>query len=54
MLSVKFNTDPASMLPTAEACFMTLVLPVGHETYDSFKRSMNTAVTYGLRGYTFS
>ena len=27
MLSVKFNTDPERMLPTAEACFMTLVLP---------------------------
>ena len=54
MMSVKFNTDPKRMLPTAEACFMTLVLPIGHKTYDSFRRSMNTAITYGSRGYTFS
>ncbi len=54
MLCVKFNTDPKQVLPTAESCFMTLVLPVGHETYESFRKSMSTAITYGSRGFTFT
>lgn len=54
ILGVKFNKNQSNKLPTAETCFMSQILPVGHDTYEKFKNSMDTAILYGCRGFSFA
>ena len=51
---VKFDINENNKMPKAERCFMTLMLPVAHDTYDSFRSVMNTAIAYESRGFAFA
>ena len=48
---VKFDVNENNKMPKAERCFITLILPVAH---DSFRSVMNTAIVYGSRGFAFA
>jgi len=54
ILVVKFNTNESSKLPTSECCFMSLLLPIGHNTYQEFMNCMDTAIRYGSKGFSFA
>lgn len=50
---VKFDGG-ANDLPLAETCFLSITIPAKHETYNAFKRSMDIALKYGSKGFSFS
>ena len=50
----RFSDDANSKSPMAETCFMSLIVPVGHSTYESFRNSMDIAVQYGSHGFSFA
>jgi hypothetical protein len=52
LLLVKFNAD--CKLPMSETCFKGLVLPSKHTTYEDFRKSMDTALNYGSKGFDFT
>lgn len=54
MLNVTFDKEGNMVLPMAECCFLSLVLPVKHATFEDFTRNMDLALKYGLHGFTFS
>ncbi|CAB3991436.1 PREDICTED: uncharacterized protein LOC107346752 [Paramuricea clavata] len=51
LLMVKFNAD--CKLPMAETCFMGIVLPTRHTSYDDFRKHMDIALRYGSKGFDF-
>ena len=54
VLIAKFSSNKNSKLPTSERCFLSLVLPVGHETYRDFLSAIDTAVMCGSRGFAYA
>ncbi|XP_078364127.1 uncharacterized protein LOC144648453 [Oculina patagonica] len=52
-LRVKFD-DGSNVLPLAETCFRTIVLPTKHTNYDDFKKNMDIALKFGSRGFSFA
>lgn len=54
VLIAKFSSNKRSKLPTSETCFLSLVLPVGHETYGDFLNAMDTAIKCGSRGFAYA
>ena len=51
---VKFSSDDISKSPTSETCFLSLILPLGHNTYDEFRIAMDAAIKYGCKGFSFA
>ncbi len=51
---VTFDVDVSNKMPKAEACCMKLILPVSHNTYESCRSSMNTAIAFGSTGFSFT
>ena len=54
VLIAKFSSNKNSKLPTSERCFLSLVLPVGHETYRDFLSAIDTAIMCGSRGCAYA
>jgi hypothetical protein len=54
MLIVSFDKEGSMVLPMAECCFLSLVLPVKHANFEDFTRNMDVALKYGMSGFTFS
>lgn len=54
VLIAKFSSNKNSKLPTSERCFLSLVLPVGHETYRDFLSAIDTAIMCGSRGSAYA
>lgn len=54
VLIAKFSSNKNSKLPTSERYFLSLVLPVGHETYRDFLSAIDTAVMCGSRGFAYA
>ena len=54
VLIAKFSSNKNSKLPTSERCFLSLVLPVGHETYRDFLSAIDTAIMCGSRGFAYA
>ena len=54
ILVARFSEDKNNKSPLAETCFMSLIVPVGHTTYESFRNSMDIAIQYGSKGFYFA
>ena len=54
VLIAKFSSNKNSKLPTSERCFLSLVLPVGHETYRDFLSAIDTAIMCGSGGFAYA
>ena len=54
VLTVKFNSDERSKSPMSETCFLSLILPLGHNTYEEFRKAMDAAIQYGSKGFSFA
>ncbi len=54
MLIVSFDKEGSMVLPMAECCFLSLVLPVKHANFEDLTRNMDVALKYGMSGFTFS
>mgnify|MGYP002804471013 CR=1 FL=1 len=52
-MSVTFDVNEDNKMPKAESCFLKLILPVSHNTYESFRSSMNAAIAFGSKGFSF-
>ena len=53
-LYVSFDKDGSIVLPMAECCFFSLVLPVKHTNFEEFTEFMDKALKYGSSGFCFS
>ena len=49
VLLAKFD-DRQSVFPFAETCFMSMVLPTVHESYEEFQKYMDIALKHGSMG----
>jgi hypothetical protein len=45
-LSVSFLPKEGHVLPAVDFCFRQLKLPIAHEDYEEFKKSMDTSIKY--------
>ena len=52
-LLVKFD-DGSNILPLAETCFKTIILPIKHICYEDFQKNMNIALNFGAKGFSFT
>jgi len=52
-LLVKFD-DGSNVLPLAETCFRTIVLPTKYTTYEEFRKNMDIALQFGSKGFSFT
>ena len=52
-LQVKFDGGSNS-LPLSETCFQSVILPTKYREYADFKKNMDIALRYGLKGFTFT
>ena len=48
---VRFHRDKSKLMPTASTCSSVLTLPIGHETYDAFKKQMDNALQFESVGF---
>lgn len=53
-LHVTFDNVGNNVLPMAECCFFSLVLPVKHTNFEDFTKFMDKALKYGSSGFSFS
>ena len=53
-LYVAFDNVGNIVLPMAECCFFSLVLPVKHTSFEDFKKFMDSSLKYGSSGFCFS
>lgn len=50
---MKFDGGSNS-LPLSETCFQSVILPTKYREYADFKKNMDIALRYGLKGFTFT
>ena len=46
-----FPKDVSNVLAVSDSCFKSLAIPVIHTKYETFRKKMDVAITYGKVGF---